>query len=106
MGKSAAPWLALPQTCLTDDRRVWNSTYPGPVGAGGEADLDLEYLMAVSQGTPTSFFYIPGSGGPSVEDPILAFLELAASLAAPPEVLSISCEIIFLFLDQICLPSC
>lgn len=90
MGKSAAPWLALPQTWLTDDRRVANSTYPGPAGAGGEADLDLEYLMAVSQGTPTSFFYIPGSGGPSVEDPILAFLELAASLAAPPEVLSIS----------------
>ena len=67
-----------------------NGSYPGPAGAGGEADLDLEYLMAVSQGTPTSFFFIPGSGGPSVEDPMLAFLELAASLAAPPEVLSIS----------------
>lgn len=40
--------------------------------------------MAVSQGTPTSFFYI------SDDDPMLAFLELASSLADPPSVLSIS----------------
>jgi len=54
-------------------------------GQCGEADLDLEYLRAVAR-APTDFFYV----SPTDEEPMVSFLELLASLKAPPSVLSIS----------------
>ena len=50
-----------------------------------EANLDVQYMMAVSQGTPMTYYYVD-----SASDPFLAFAEALASMAEPILVSSIS----------------
>lgn len=50
-----------------------------------EANLDVQYMMAVSQATPMTYYYESNE-----EDPFVAFVEAIAAETAPPDVNSIS----------------
>ena len=52
----------------------------------GEANLDVQYIMGVAQGVPTSYLYDDNSGG----DAMVTWLTKVGSQATPPKVLSIS----------------
>jgi tripeptidyl-peptidase-1 len=52
----------------------------------GEANLDVQYIMGVAQGSETSYWNID----PSVADPFLAWVQALANTANAPQVHSIS----------------
>ncbi len=50
-----------------------------------EASLDVQYMMAISQVTPTTFYYVDESG-----DFWLEFVTAVSEMESPPKVISIS----------------
>ena len=51
----------------------------------GEGNLDIQYIMAISQVSPTTFFWVDPSRS------FASFLSQVSSMAAPPLVISIRC---------------
>lgn len=59
-----------------------NACVPNDGNDCGEANLDVQYLMGISQNTPTTYYYD--------EDWMLGFIKSVADMANPPLVFSIS----------------
>jgi tripeptidyl-peptidase I len=57
---------------------------------GGEAELDLQYIMGVGVNVPTWFVYVPGTNRHNQEEPFLEWILLMLSIHNAPLVNSIS----------------
>jgi len=74
---------------LPDDTPVYVIGPNDPNNAGGEANLDIQYIMGVAPGSPTTFWSIKANSTVEIDD-ILAWCLQMANTTNPPLVNSLS----------------
>eukprot|EP01037_Dinobryon_pediforme_P017250 gene17250-17440_t len=77
-------YMGIPQETVAVDIGGHQDNNACGIGDCGEGNLDVQYMMGVSQVTPTTYYFIDESNF------ILDWLVAVASMASPPLVLSVS----------------